>query len=85
MGVRDPPLLPSLGLMNIMAIGKKKTIKDIPIFGGEVKSETAKVTWPSRRETTRTTLFVFIFAVISSIYFSLVDMVIYKSIHWAIG
>ncbi len=39
----------------------------------EVKRETSKVTWPTRKETLVTTLMVFVMAVIMSIFFLLVD------------
>ena len=45
-------------------------------FLQEVRSETAKVTWPTRRETMITTTMVFIFVVISSLFFLVADKVI---------
>jgi preprotein translocase subunit SecE len=45
-------------------------------FFQEVRQETNKVTWPSRRETAITTVMVFIFAAVSAIFFLLADQVI---------
>ena len=45
-------------------------------FVREVRSEVAKVTWPTRRETMITTSMVFIFVVIAAIFFLLADKVI---------
>ena len=38
-------------------------------FLQEVRSETAKVTWPTRRETTITTIMVFVMVALSSVFF----------------
>jgi preprotein translocase subunit SecE len=45
-------------------------------FFKEVRDEVKKVTWPSRRETTITTIMVFIFATMAGIFFFLTDQVI---------
>ena len=45
-------------------------------FVKQVRREMAKVTWPSRRETIVTTMMVFIFVAISSVFFLLVDQVL---------
>lgn len=45
-------------------------------FAQEVRQETAKVTWPSRRETWVTTVAVLIMVALSSIFFLLVDQAI---------
>jgi preprotein translocase subunit SecE len=45
-------------------------------FFKEVRQEVNKVTWPSRRETTITTIMVFIFATVAGIFFLLADQVI---------
>ena len=42
-------------------------------FVQQVRREMAKVTWPSRRETMVTTLMVFIFVAIASVFFMIVD------------
>ena len=45
-------------------------------FVREVRSEVAKVTWPTRRETMITTSMVFIFVVIAALFFLVADKVI---------
>ncbi len=45
-------------------------------FLQQVSAETAKVVWPTRRETGITTLMVVIFAFVASIFFFLVDFII---------
>jgi preprotein translocase subunit SecE len=42
----------------------------------EVRSEVARVTWPTRRETMITTSMVFIFVLIASVFFLLADKLI---------
>jgi preprotein translocase subunit SecE len=45
-------------------------------FLREVRSETEKVTWPTRRETMITTLMVFIMSGLAAIFFFVSDQVI---------
>ena len=45
-------------------------------FLQEVRAETQKVTWPTRRETMITTLMVFIMASVAGIFFFVADQVI---------
>ena len=45
-------------------------------FVREVRSEVARVTWPTRRETMITTSMVFIFVVIAAVFFLLADKII---------
>ena len=45
-------------------------------FMQEVRQETNKVTWPSRRETAITTAMVFIFAAVAAVFFLLADQLI---------
>jgi len=44
-------------------------------FVKQVRQEVAKVTWPNRRETTVSTIMVFVMVVIAAIFFLLVDQV----------
>lgn len=44
-------------------------------FFQQVRAETAKVTWPSRRETLITTAMVFVMVLVASIFFLLADQV----------
>jgi preprotein translocase subunit SecE len=46
-------------------------------FMQEVRQETAKITWPSRRETTITTIMVFVMAALAAVYFWIADQVIF--------
>jgi preprotein translocase subunit SecE len=55
-----------------MAIMLKNPIE----YVREVRSEVAKVTWPTRRETMITTSMVFIFVLIASVFFLLADKLI---------
>ena len=45
-------------------------------FLQEVRAETNKVTWPSRRETLITTAMVFVMAAVMSIFFLVADQII---------
>jgi preprotein translocase subunit SecE len=50
-------------------------------FIQQVRSETEKVTWPSRRETAVTTVMVLIMVTLAAIFFVLVDQVL----GWGVG
>ncbi len=54
-------------------------------FLREVRLEAGKVTWPSRRETTITTVMVLIMAAVSSIFFLSVDRVIAFGVRSILG
>ena len=54
-------------------------------FVQQVRREMAKVTWPSRRETMVTTMMVFIFVAISSVFFLLVDQVLSVGVNAILG
>jgi preprotein translocase subunit SecE len=45
-------------------------------FLQQVRTETAKVTWPSRREVTVSTIMVLVLATLTAIFFFLVDWAI---------
>ena len=45
-------------------------------FAQQVRSETAKVTWPTRSETLVTTVMVFILVFLASIFFFVADMIL---------
>ena len=45
-------------------------------FLQEVRAEAQKVTWPTRRETTVTTIMVFIMSAIASVFFLIADQII---------
>ncbi|MEE4201725.1 preprotein translocase subunit SecE [Erythrobacter sp.] len=50
---------------------KRKT--SIPEFVNQVRTETSKVVWPTREETIRTAIFVFIFMVLLALFFFGID------------
>jgi preprotein translocase subunit SecE len=54
-------------------------------FLQEVRQETNKVTWPSRKETMITTAMVFVFVFIASIFFLAVDQVLAWGISLVLG
>jgi len=54
-------------------------------FMQEVRSETEKVTWPTRRETMITTAMVFVMVFIASIFFLLADQVIRFGVTFILG
>ena len=54
-------------------------------FLQEVRSETAKVTWPTRRETTITTIMVFVMVALASIFFTVSDQLIRVVITFILG
>jgi preprotein translocase subunit SecE len=54
-------------------------------FLQEVRSETAKVTWPTRRETTITTIMVFVMVALASIFFFMADLVIRYAVTFLLG
>ncbi|MEE4537864.1 MAG: preprotein translocase subunit SecE [Erythrobacter sp.] len=45
----------------------------VPEFVNQVRTETSKVVWPTREETVRTAIFVFIFMVLLSLFFFGID------------
>jgi len=52
---------------------EKKRKTSVPEFVNQVRTETSKVVWPTREETIRTAIFVFIFMVILALFFFGVD------------
>jgi preprotein translocase subunit SecE len=54
-------------------------------FLQEVRSETAKVTWPTRRETMITTIMVFIMVALSSVFFFVADQIIRLLVTFILG
>ncbi|MDE0725271.1 MAG: preprotein translocase subunit SecE [Alphaproteobacteria bacterium] len=51
----------------------------------QVRQETSKVTWPSRKETGLTTAMVFVMATIAAIFFLLADKVITFGVELILG
>ena len=54
-------------------------------FVREVRSETSKVTWPSRKETMVSTIMVLVMVAIAATFFVLVDGVVNFAIRWILG
>ena len=54
-------------------------------FLQEVRAEAQKVTWPTRKETTVTTIMVFVMVVIASIFFPLADQVMRLAVSFLLG
>lgn len=54
-------------------------------FAGDVQVEVRKVVWPTRQETTQTTLAVLFVVVVSAIILWLLDMVLGVFVRWLMG
>jgi len=54
-------------------------------FLQEVRAETDKVTWPTRRETMITTIMVFVMVAFSSIFFFAADQIIRLLVTFLLG
>ena len=54
-------------------------------FVRQVRQETSKVTWPSRKETGMTTAMVFVMATLAAIFFLLIDKIITFGIELILG
>jgi len=54
-------------------------------FMQEVRAETEKVTWPSRRETAITTAMVFVMVAIAAVFFLVSDQIIQIAVTLVLG
>ena len=54
-------------------------------FLQQVRSETAKVTWPSRRETMISTIMVLVFALIAMLFFFAADQLMSYGVGFILG
>ena len=54
-------------------------------FVQQVRQETAKVTWPTRKETSISTVMVFVFVFISALFFMLVDWILQMGVRGILG
>ncbi len=63
----------------------KKTKTSVPEFVNQVRTETSKVVWPTREETVRTAIFVFIFMVLLALFFFGVDSVFNALVNFLIS
>ena len=55
------------------------------VFLQQVRAETAKVTWPSRRETIISTVMVLIFAFLAAIFFFAADQIMAWGVELILG
>jgi preprotein translocase subunit SecE len=51
----------------------------------EVIGEVKKVTWPSRKETTVTTIMVFIMVALAAVFFMAVDLILSWGVKYVLG
>jgi preprotein translocase subunit SecE len=54
-------------------------------FFREVRLESAKVTWPTRKETLQATLMVFVMVVLAALFFVIVDNIIGLGVRQILG
>ena len=54
-------------------------------FLQQVRSEAAKIVWPTRRETAISTAMVFVFVVMASLFFLLADQVLSLGVSYLLG
>ncbi len=54
-------------------------------FVQQVRRETSKVTWPTRKETGVTTMMVFIMVALASVFFAVVDIVLQFGVGFLLG
>jgi len=54
-------------------------------FIEQVRRETAKVTWPTRKETTISTVMVFIFVTLAALFFFFVDQILALAVRLVLG
>ena len=54
-------------------------------FLQEVRAEAQKVTWPTRKETTVTTMMVFVMVAVAAIFFLLADQIMRLGVSFLLG
>jgi len=54
-------------------------------FFRQVRQETAKVTWPSRKETLITTAMVFVMGLVAALFFFVVDTILRLGVQLILG
>ncbi|VAW14466.1 Protein translocase subunit SecE [hydrothermal vent metagenome] len=54
-------------------------------FLQQVRAEVAKVTWPTRRETTVTTILVFVMVFLAAIFFFIADQILSFGVSFLLG
>jgi preprotein translocase subunit SecE len=66
-------------------VEEKKRKTSVGEFVNQVRAETSKIVWPTRDETVRTSIFVFIFMLILSLFFLAIDSAFGAIVRSAIG
>lgn len=64
---------------------EKKRKTSVGEFATQVRNEATKIVWPTREETVRTAIFVFIFMLILSLFFLAIDSAFGAIVQTAIG
>ena len=54
-------------------------------FVAQVRSEAAKVVWPSRKEAGLTTMMVFVLALLAAIFFFFIDLILQFGVDLVLG
>ena len=54
-------------------------------FLQEVRAEAQKVTWPTRKETTVTTMMVFVMVILATIFFLVADQIMRLGVGYLLG
>lgn len=67
------------------AAEEKKRKTSVGEFVNQVRAESNKIVWPTREETVRTAIFVFIFMLILSLFFLGIDSAFGAIVRGAIG
>ena len=62
--------------------GIKAWPEKIRVFFTEVRNETRRVTWPTRKEVYATTIVVILTSVFFGVYLGLIDFVLGKAVAW---
>ena len=83
LGVRIPPGLPTLYLMN-PAESIKTWAQNAKQFYGDVRSEMKKVSWPSRQEVVGTTIVVIVAVFFFGLYLGAVDQLLGLGMSWVL-
>ena len=55
------------------------------VFAQQVRQETSKITWPTRRETVFSTITVFVMVTFASLVLFIADQLIAYSVRWILG
>jgi preprotein translocase subunit SecE len=69
----------------IQKINPIRWMRDLAKFLQEVRQESAKITWPTRRETAITTIMVFVMAALASVFFLVADQFIRYGVTLVLG